>query len=718
MLQDDRRKVSIALILGLVLILVSAGSTYWLTYEQRLADGWVRHTSDVEDQLNRAQVWTARAEIQRRGYLLTGDPGAVTLYGSMRRRVLPELDAIVVAVADNGPQETRARALRTAIVVKLDEMQRSIDLAAAGDRPAAIAIVASPESRRATALLLDLIDRMHANEQDLLARRQARADRFEDGARVALATCALLVLALALLVAQDRRRRLVALADVNRKLEDDIAARKALEHQLDQARRKAEAAGDAKSSFLAHMSHEIRTPMNGVIGFTRLMLDGELSDEQRRHAELIADSGRAMMRLLNDILDLSKIEAGHLRVTAEPFDLPHAIRASAKLMAPAVRQKGLRFECSVADDVPATVIGDGLRLRQILVNLIGNATKFTSEGSVLVSAQVRGTMVRIEVADTGIGIAPERQAAIFQRFVQADDGITPRYGGTGLGLAISTQLAQLMGGTLDVDSAPERGSRFILSIPLRLARPSRDAADLAEPNMVALPEHRALRILVAEDHDVNQMLIRELLERRGHSIEMVDDGAAAVAAVDASRASGQPYDLVLMDMQMPVMDGIEATRTIRATGTDAAALPILALTANAYADDIAACLSAGMQAHLTKPLDDAGLDAAIRRWARSDGAPKTGGAGRFSPALRERYAARRAELIDHIAALSAAERLSDGDVAGLHAMLHKFLGSAMMFGDERLATEARRLEDALGAVARSGRIELLRDAATRMAKAA
>jgi CheY-like chemotaxis protein len=235
---------------------------------------------------------------------------------------------------------------------------------------------------------------------------------------------------------------------------------------------------------------------------------------------------------------------------------------------------------------------------------------------------------------------------------------------------------------------------------------------------VLLPERRAVRILVAEDHDVNQLLIREMLERLGHRIDLVPDGAAAVAAV-ASAASHDPYDLVLMDMQMPGMDGVEATRAIRASGAHPQSLPIIALTANAYADDIAACLGAGMQAHLAKPLDDAELDAVIRRWAPREGANAGPvGAARFSPLLRERYAARRGELIDHIAWLAEAGRVGDRDVANLLDMLHKFLGSAEMFGDGRLAVEARTLEAALAAVDPEERAEALRRATRAMAKAA
>jgi CheY-like chemotaxis protein len=228
-----------------------------------------------------------------------------------------------------------------------------------------------------------------------------------------------------------------------------------------------------------------------------------------------------------------------------------------------------------------------------------------------------------------------------------------------------------------------------------------------------------VHILVAEDHDVNQLLIREMLERLGHRIDVVPDGASAVVAVASAAETNDPYDLVLMDMQMPGMDGIEATREIRARGADPQALPIIALTANAYADDIAACLNAGMQAHLAKPLDDAELDGAIRRWARREASgARPEGAARFSPRLRERYAARREELIGHIAELGQADRVADGEVANLREMLHKFLGSAQMFGDEALAAEARTLETALASVAGRDRVELLRSAAATFAKVA
>ena len=394
-------------------------------------------------------------------------------------------------------------------------------------------------------------------------------------------------------------------------------------------------------------------------------------------------------------------------MVSEPFDLPHALRACGKLLGPSAVQKRLCFTVTIEDEVPAIVLGDALRVRQIVLNLLGNAIKFTDHGSVALAVRRTegdgGAWLAITVDDTGIGIAPERQQSIFEEFVQADHSITRRYGGSGLGLAISNRLARLMGGRIELASRPGQGTEVTLLLPCVTAERSAVGAGTMPAGPAGRPG-RSARVLLAEDHAVNQLLVRAMLAHGGHQVTVVADGQQALEEVRRSEEAGTPFDLVFMDMQMPVMDGLAATREIRRMERPGEQrLPIVALTANAFAGDLEACRAAGMDDHVAKPVAMEALLGAVDRWSQraGDGADPVpaapAGRGRFQPglAIRARYAEHRANALAEVDALIRRGTFADSEVADVAELLHKLAGSAGMFGEEALGDRASELEQGL-----------------------
>ncbi|MBT3702994.1 MAG: response regulator [Alphaproteobacteria bacterium] len=407
----------------------------------------------------------------------------------------------------------------------------------------------------------------------------------------------------------------------------DITDRKLAEEALKVAKDLAEAAAEARSEFVAVVSHEVRTPMNGVLGMARLLRDTDLDDDQRDSVDIVVSSGEYLLTILDDLLDISKLDANKLEIETVPFMMSDVVGKAVSVMAIRAQEQGLLLHSDVATGLPDVMLGDPHRLRQILLNLISNAIKFTSNGAVSVSVKSEAQTTRtvsliLSVTDTGSGIAPEVQQKLFSDYTQGAVEVARKYGGTGLGLAICRRLAGLMGGEIGVESELGAGSTFYLKIPLAIALPEDAAklvrqADIVHGTGKKSGLSRNLRILQVEDNETNRNVAEKILTRVGHSVVSVENGLQALETLEGS-GEGSAFDIILMDRHMPLMDGIEATKRLRKLPGYIAAIPIIGVTAGATKSELESCLVAGMNIVLTKPLDGNELLAVVARLASND----------------------------------------------------------------------------------------------------
>lgn len=564
---------------------------------------WVSHTLEVQASLSQLSTHLLSAEGELDEYVGKHEASVIENYRFHISNVFPELKKIQTLTLDNVVQQERIVELKPLIEAKMKQWdliaRHSLSLSQDSSRkPAQI-----EKPLEVGDEIIRVIDLMKTFESKLLAERTQRSNH---AANIALSIIVFGSSVAILLIAFAAWR-------INR----DMRLRFEAEERSRQHAERAEKASRAQSQFLANMSHEIRTPLNGIIGMTEMVLDTALCETQKKFVSIIQDSSSGLLHIINDILDFSKIDAGKLDLESIPFNLHDLLQKQMDLVVSRAKEKNILLNLAIDPQVPVWVRGDPGRITQVLLNLVGNAIKFTSVGSVSIrvlmeqSVESKTVAVKFMVKDTGIGISNDTANRLFRPFTQADDSTARKYGGTGLGLSISRKLTELMGGSIGVDSIEGYGSTFWFTCKMENFEKQSVSAVVAQPNIVArVDSAKKGHILVVEDNPVNQTLVLAQLRKLGYTTHAVSNGRDAIDAVAVRN-----YDLILMDCQMPEMDGFETTLLIRKNESiKGIHTPIIALTANALQEDKEHCFKVGMDEFLTKPIKLDDLAKAITRW--------------------------------------------------------------------------------------------------------